>query len=657
MAVLESMKMVSTVPAPFSGRVLSVDVVANVQVERGAPLLHLAQHRSEPDAPAPTAPLDLGVVAAPGVSLGLAEVFAKATRYLLGYDLDPVEARALAASQQDLEESVPPGDPDLLAHEDAFLDLFAELGVLYRPRTETEPGYALLETGQSTQEYFLSFLQWLDAERAGLPDRYRTRLERALKRYGVVGLERSEALEHAMLWMFRSFSRVPEAAPYVAAILQRRLAHVDQLALVADQAARQRLERLAAAAEGRQQLVADLARDVIFHCFDEPVLSAVTAGVAAEMREHLAALRIDPHRADRADRMDRLVWCPQPLRGMLLGAWREAPDGGQGPGADEGFRFAVLEVYARRFYRIRELHGLDHTTRRHRQLVFANYERAGLSAHLVVGYGPLSDLPDLAAAVAEHLAGVDPTREPIVDLVTWCEGSCPPIAEMSERVQELLAGCDFGRRLHRLDLTITSLAGDRPERDRTQHLTFRQDEDGDFTEQPLYRNLHPMLGKRLDLWRLSNFTLERLPSPEDVYLFHGVAKENPRDHRLFALAEVRDLVKVTDEESGRTSYPRLGRIGLEALAAMRAALARFPVRERPTANRLVLSVRPDLGRARGGVDRPGHVLRGPGPGGRDGEAGPARAHRRDRRAGPSRAAGQGGLPRGDRQGTAEHPAG
>ena len=85
----------------------------------------------------------------------------------------------------------------------------------------------------------------------------------------------------------------------------------------------------------------------------------------------------------------------------------------------------------------------------------------------------------------------------------------------------LLAECDFGRPLHRLDLTITSLAGGGPERDRTQHLTFRSDPDGaGFVEDMIYRNLHPMLGKRLDLWRLSNFELDpaavargRLPLP------------------------------------------------------------------------------------------------------------------------------------------------
>ena len=50
-----------------------------------------------------------------------------------------------------------------------------------------------------------------------------------------------------------------------------------------------------------------------------------------------------------------------------------------------------------------------------------------------------------------------------------------------------------------------------------------------------------MLATRLELWRLANFGLRRLASAEDVYLFHAVAHDNPADHRLFALAEVRDL--------------------------------------------------------------------------------------------------------------------
>ncbi len=92
------------------------------------------------------------------------------------------------------------------------------------------------------------------------------------------------------------------------------------------------------------------------------------------------------------------------------------------------------------------------------------------------------------------------------------------------------------------------------------------------------------------MWRLANFDLERRPSPEDVYLYAGVAKDNPSDRRLFALAEVRDLARRRRPGHRREHYPRLERTGLLALAAMRAELARYSPRERPLANRLVLDV-------------------------------------------------------------------
>ena len=38
------------------------------------------------------------------------------------------------------------------------------------------------------------------------------------------------------------------------------------------------------------------------------------------MELHLAALKEDPNRADRAERIGRLVWCPHPMRSMLLNA-------------------------------------------------------------------------------------------------------------------------------------------------------------------------------------------------------------------------------------------------------------------------------------------------------------------------------------------------
>ena len=39
--------------------------------------------------------------------------------------------------------------------------------------------------------------------------------------------------------------------------------------------------------------------------------------------------------------------------------------------------------------------------------------------------------------------------------------------------------------------------------------------------------MHPMMAERMDIWRLREFELERLPSAQDVYLFRAVARDNP----------------------------------------------------------------------------------------------------------------------------------
>ena len=614
-ASLESMKMLSTLTAPLTGTVTSLSVLPNQQVEQGDPLMRVKsaeESRLLPNLPAGSdgKVVDFGTLLVEDEAPP-ADVFDDLAAYLLGFDLDPGAAKALRTAYRSRVDVCGAADRDLMARENAFLDLFADIGSLFRPRTEAEALGDADEVDQSsTQEYVLEFLRWLDADRAGLPARYQRRLERVIARYGIDSHGDRGELERATFWLFRAFSRVPELADLVTEVLGRRLRHAGELLGRATAEDRVRLERLIGATQGRQPAVTDAARDVVYHWFEEPVLSRVVAETEAEMRDHLAELAADPTGPERADRIGRLVWCPQPMRSMLLGAWLGARDsgppertaertaggaGGVAASAAGGtvFRRALLETYLRRFYRIRDLHGLDFDTQDGLDLAYARYELDGLRVHVVAGYLPVDDLTWASRFIDRHLVEHAGDREVVVDLVVWRDGPRPEIDVTAAEAAGLLAECDFGRPLHRLDLTITSLAGGGPERDRTQHVTYRSDPDGlGFVEDMIYRNLHPMLGKRLDLWRLSNFELTRLPSPEDVYVFDGVAKDNPRDHRLFALAEVRDLTPVRDPNTGRVTYPRLGRSGLAALASMRSAMARYPSRERPVANRLVVWVRP-----------------------------------------------------------------
>jgi acetyl-CoA carboxylase carboxyltransferase component len=127
-----------------------------------------------------------------------------------------------------------------------------------------------------------------------------------------------------------------------------------------------------------------------------------------------------------------------------------------------------------------------------------------------------------------------------------------------------------------------------------QHFTFRPAPDGGYAEDTLYRDAHPMMGKRLQLERLKNFDLERLPSDADVFVFRAVAKENPRDERLFTVAEVRDLTPVRDASGDIVQLPQLERMLLEALGAVRRVQARRPPGRRLHGNRVILLVWPVL---------------------------------------------------------------
>ena len=127
-----------------------------------------------------------------------------------------------------------------------------------------------------------------------------------------------------------------------------------------------------------------------------------------------------------------------------------------------------------------------------------------------------------------------------------------------------------------------------------QHFTYRPTAGNEYQEEKIYRGIHPMMAKRLHLWRLQNFKIERLPSAEDVYLFHAIAHDNPKDERLFACAEVRDLTPVRDEDGRIVQLPHLERMFTEALAGIRLFQSRRRPQERLYWNRILLYVWPPL---------------------------------------------------------------
>ncbi len=586
--VAEAMKMESTLRAPFAGSITSIAVLPNEQVDAGAPLVLI-----RPDNRGDAAPIDSASAGSRVSFSGLAladtsgrspfeRVYTALGGYLLGYELDPATLTALLAEQRSFANRASAGDTKLLAAEDAFLDLFTDIGLLWRSERDVAAHEDRVVT--SAREYLLGYMQWLDPDRIALPGQMRRRLGKVLARYGVADLYRNPDLEQAVVLLFGSQARRPQLARVVAAILERRLRYRDRILPFVDGSARTRYDRLTLSTQGQMEAISDLSRDAAFRFLDEPLVEAGRAQTQALMEAHLDALAEDPNRPERDDRIAALVAAPQPMRDLILRRRLS--------GADADLQSVLLEIRARRWYRTRPIRDVRVVEVNNISLCCADYDYEGRSIHVVLAFTPLEDVAEVGPAIAAHLADVDPSRAPVVDLMTWRTQTVPNGDDLSAAVAQQVSGWDLGRPIWRLDVTVTSLAPEVDPEHQTQYFTFRTSDDGTLAEDHFYRNLHPMLAKRLELWRLENFDLTRLPSMEDVYLFHGVARDNPKDHRLFAMAEVRDMTVAPGARGGAPGYPTLERMSLQAIIAMRRARSTFPERGRPQANRITLFVRP-----------------------------------------------------------------
>jgi acetyl-CoA carboxylase carboxyltransferase component/biotin carboxyl carrier protein len=577
LAVLEAMKVETSVLSPAAGRVRRVLVRRNAQVGAGAPLLVLEPLAAGlPDAKAGERVRFDAFTAAPG-----GDPLEEVRHLMLGYDGEAGAVESLLAAAPERLD----GESDL-----EILRTFVDIGSLFRRRPADEPGG---DGRHTAEEYLFTYLRDLGARGEALPASFLARLRRALAHYGVPSLERSPDLEESLFRIALSHQRLAQQVPPVLALLERRLERPDPAASPAgDQALREILDRMIVETQAREPAVYDLARELRYRCFDQPLLLAARERVLAAAEADLAALGGTPSAEERDVRIRALVDCPQPLHDTLSQRFA---------GAGPALRQALLEVMLRRYYRIRELGEV--TVRE--GFAVAAYEHRGVRVDLLATHTARQGLPAAAAAV-RRLAGELPAtpaaeREVVADLYAWEPAPGALGAQGEEATARELAGlvaaAAFPPLVSRVAFALNDPSG-------TCHFTFRRDaaSGGGFVEERLSRGIHPMLAQRLHLWRLSNFRLERLPAPKGVYLFHGVAHENERDERLFALAEVRDLSPVRDAEGRLAHYPQLEHTLSEALAGMRRFQSRRPAGQRLHWNRVLLAVWPPVDLLPGELD-------------------------------------------------------
>ncbi len=445
---------------------------------------------------------------------------------------------------------------------------------------------------RSPQEYLHAFLRAPGPAVEGVSPRFLEQLRRALAHYGIADLEHRETLEEALFWIMQSRQRVGIQIPVIVAVLERWLAHAEHE--LADEM-REALDHLVGATQRDHPVVADLAREVRYEIVERPLVDASRQAVLAAAMSQIDALIADDVDARRAEHIDALVACPEPLANTLLGV---------ASAGDRRFAAVVAELLTRRHHRWGSLGAFRAVDDETGPPVLAvdHQPTDGEPVTIVATCGRYSAIDEAIRAACSAAGDVDPARAVNVEIHLWPDTDTDTDTVDDDALLATVTGAIDGLApAPNLGYLVVALAG-QPPADRSaggwsagevRHLTFRPDAGG-WIEDRFLRGLHPMVAKRLELWRFSNFSLEFLTSPPGINLFRGVAHDNPADERLFAVAEVRDLTPIRDESGRLLGLPELERTLLEAMEGIRRFQAPRAPGQRLWWNRIQVEVWPPL---------------------------------------------------------------
>lgn len=574
--VLESMKMETVLRAPFRARVRECPVSVGSQVETGAPLMRLEplsdEGAEETEPAAETIEIELpaepaGASAAERVERGLQDL----RSLLLGFDADPHDHKRVLsdylAARAELGGRPLEGELDLLT-------VFADLSELSRNRPGGELDVEPDSPVHSPREFFHSYLRSLDVERAGVTESFQAKLTKVLAHYGIADLDRTPELEAAVFRIFLAQQQMSTDVAIVSELLRQWLAGAPPLESLSERVGLT-LEHLVEATQVRFPMVSDLARGVVFRWFAQPLLRRNRAKVYAAVRDELRYLDRNPDAPDRAERIQIMVASAEPLVRLI----------GQRIGRIGRDHAPLLEVLTRRYYGNR---GLSEVTVRETagcRFVTAEHTGSGGVTRVVTTAVDIAALPDAIGAIGAFAADVA-EHGLVADLyVTWEDQ--PDADAMAVRLGQLLAEHPQPAGVRRITTTVAGTSGVMH-----HHFTFRPDGAG-FAEDRLIRGLHPQIAERLQLQRLREFDLTRLPSAdEEIYLFKAVARSNPADERLIAMGQVRDLTPLREADGRLVALPAVEDAITAGLDAIRNIQAQRPQNKRFDTNRIMMYVWP-----------------------------------------------------------------
>ena len=274
-AVVESMKMETSLTAPFAGRVRRVLTGTNVQVPAHTPLLQLEAIEDE-----------AAEQSAERVSFADVEAATEGGPR----PRSTACAGCCSATTSPATRSAARSPPcatlrhrHLIAGEHRLLDVFTDVRALSRARhDDRSASCCTARRSTCTRSCARS-----TPRPSGCPSASSRCSSARSSHYGVDSLDRTPALEDACYRLFVSQERADLARAAVMAILERRLERADELVGPVGDEFRGVLDRLELATERRDPVIADQARQLRNRYFDQPVIAERQAQAYAELERHL----------------------------------------------------------------------------------------------------------------------------------------------------------------------------------------------------------------------------------------------------------------------------------------------------------------------------------------------------------------------------------
>ncbi len=579
LTVIEAMKTEMTITAPLAGRVREVTARAGSTIAAGATLLVLDPSADRVEAEGRPRVTFVGRTAEPGESsnpkerccAALEELF----RFGLGFDITVEEFEARSAEYKAARLETPPNDEQLLALEENVLESVADVLLL-------DSRDAVGAEGWTSRECLARFARNLSLGGEGLPEQFLTNLRQTLTHYGVAELGQSESLQRSLLLMHRAAEQWKERLQACMRILELRLEMVEALRGRVGPRFKELLGRAINVGSERLLALHELALLVRFLYYEKPLLDLAQTRAYHRFETLMDAFMREPVGQARERVLEELVASPLPLAG-LLSPWVEFKVDKLGS--------AIVELLFLRFYRSQPIVSRRMVRDGELDLLIAELggrDQARHAVAVVVRYDALAaGVAAVRRAVAQLSAPGDVLIEIMVSLGGGGDGA--GLTETTARLQRLVDAAELPANAVRVCGTFMN-AG----RQRAVEFVTLSRTGSSFVEVLKYRGLHPMRAGDLEAWRLRNFALERLPSPEDVYVFRGVALSNAKDVRWFGLAEVRGVTSASEANGRELLVAQLENTARHVLTCLRDSLYRSTGRERLFWNRVILYLAPPL---------------------------------------------------------------